>query len=350
MTLPLFNPPFNPPSAWRQREFTKEETDKLVEMWQAGKSYSQIAAALGRTRNSCISKGNRLGLKRLPGPTAKAPVQKAPEDRPREAKAAGGTIGADTQAREIQRQDPNEEEGSEGCRQCSRAAEAEFLSLAGRGSNGPGLSLLCSKMPPWCLLLRRTHGTITGTKMAAGGEMMGKRSSFPRIDKDAYDTWDPAAVKPLRPLLPDFFTYAEPCAGAFSLCTQLNDMGGQCRLACDIQPRHPHVIFGDFLNLKQEHLNGIDYIITNPPWSRPVLHEMIDHALRLQKPTWFLFDADWMHTQQSIDYLHHLHAIVSVGRVKWIANSAYSGKDNVAWYLFDGTRVTKSQTKFYGRA
>ena len=40
--------------------------------------------------------------------------------------------------------------------------------------------------------------------------------------------------------------------------------------------------------------------------------------------------------------------IVSVGRVKWIAGSKFTGKDNAAWYLFD--RPKNVPAEFYGRA
>ena len=70
---------------------------------------------------------------------------------------------------------------------------------------------------------------------------------------------------------------------------------------------------------------------------------MIEH-LSKQKPTWLLFDADWMHTKQSIPYLRYLHKLVSVGRIKWFGNM--TGKDNCAWYLFDREA---NNTIFYGR-
>jgi hypothetical protein len=54
-------------------------------------------------------------------------------------------------------------------------------------------------------------------------------------------------------------------------------------------------------------------------------------------PTWLLFDADWMHTRQSAPFMPHLRKIVSVGRVKWIPDSPFTGKDNCCWYLFDQT-------------
>jgi hypothetical protein len=42
-----------------------------------------------------------------------------------------------------------------------------------------------------------------------------------------------------------------------------------------------------------------------------------------------------------------LRKIVSIGRVKWIEDSAGSGKDNAAWYLFDAIKA--GPTEFYGR-
>jgi len=51
-------------------------------------------------------------------------------------------------------------------------------------------------------------------------------------------------------------------------------------------------------------------------------------------PTWLLFDADWMHTKQAEEYLSRCEKIISVGRLKWIADSDHAGKDNCAWYLF----------------
>ena len=90
-----------------------------------------------------------------------------------------------------------------------------------------------------------------------------------------------------------------------------------------------------------------DYIITNPPWNRKILHPMIDHFAD-QKPTWLLFDSDWMHTKQSIPYLKMLKKVVSVGRVKWIEGSASVGKDNCCWYLFENTFQFNS-IEFCGR-
>ena len=52
-----------------------------------------------------------------------------------------------------------------------------------------------------------------------------------------------------------------------------------------------------------------EYIITNPPWNRKILHPMIEHFADF-KPTWLLFDADWMHTKQSTPYLSILKRLL----------------------------------------
>jgi hypothetical protein len=65
------------------------------------------------------------------------------------------------------------------------------------------------------------------------------------------------------------------------------------------------------------------------------------------RPTWLLFDADWMHTKQAIPYLQYCSKVVAIGRVKWIEDSKFTGKDNACWYLFDKNEM--SGTQFYGR-
>ena len=52
-------------------------------------------------------------------------------------------------------------------------------------------------------------------------------------------------------------------------------------------------------------------------------------------PTWLLFDADWAHTRQSAQLIRHCSTIVPIGRVRWISDSPFTGKDNAAWYRFD---------------
>ena len=172
---------------------------------------------------------------------------------------------------------------------------------------------------------------------------MGKRSDFERVPRDFYPT-PLSAVAPLQLFLPDQFTYTEPCAGDGRLIDHLSEFGGICLQACDIEPRKEGVVEKDFSEVTP---TG-DYVITNPPWDRKILHPMIEHfVIKYHTPTWLLFDADWVHTKQSAQYIPYLRKIVSIGRVKWIEGSKSVGKDNCCWYLFDG--ILEFETKFYGR-
>lgn len=170
---------------------------------------------------------------------------------------------------------------------------------------------------------------------------MGKRSTFERRPMDDYATIDPAAVRPLIPHLRGIETFAEPCAGEGVLVRHLQGYGLRCVYSGDIREGV------DALDL--HFLGEADAIITNPPWTREVLHQMIRHFQR-QAPTWLLFDADWAHTKQSSPFIANCSHIVAVGRVKWILGSKHTGKDNCAWYRFhaqhhDGPRFIGQPAK-----
>lgn len=174
---------------------------------------------------------------------------------------------------------------------------------------------------------------------------MSKRSAkFARKPRDFYPT-PREAVLPLIPFLPTVFSYWEPCAGDFSLCLHLDALTESDALlteAIDIEPRSDSVDKGDALSRKAPH--NTMCIITNPPWSRDILHKMIPHFAS-QRPTWLLFDADWMHTRQARPYLRYCSDIVSVGRVSWEQNGV-SGFDNCCWYGFG---KFESKTNFHAR-
>lgn len=174
---------------------------------------------------------------------------------------------------------------------------------------------------------------------------MGKRSNFERVARDFYPT-PYEAVLPLNQHLPEETRYAEPCYGDGALQRSLSILGHTCTYASDIDPRADFCETADFTALDEFETYDADYIITNPPWDRKILHPMIEHFCNL-KPTWLLFDADWMHTRQSVMFMPWLAKIVSVGRVKWIPDSKMTGKDNCAWYLFDARHG--GVTEFVGR-
>ncbi len=170
---------------------------------------------------------------------------------------------------------------------------------------------------------------------------MGKRSNFERNPRDFYRT-PFAAAAPLMPYLKGR-TFAEPCAGDGCLVEHLRLLGMRCVHASDIAPQKDGIDTLDALDFTAP--DYADYIITNPPWRRDLLHPMIEH-FRKQRPTWLLFDADWMHTKQAAPYLPYCRMIASVGRVKWIADSKTTGKDNCCWYLFEDK---PGETIFRGR-
>ena len=173
---------------------------------------------------------------------------------------------------------------------------------------------------------------------------MGKRSDFDRIPRDFYPT-PMEAVLPLIGHLTYGAMFAEPCAGDGALIRALEAHGFSCDEALDIEPKTDLAYRADALDWTP--IGCADCIITNPPWARDVLHRMIPHFAAM-RPTWLLFDADWMHTRQSAQFLPLLRKVVSVGRVKWIPDSKMTGKDNCAWYLFDGKAT--GATVFVGRA
>lgn len=176
---------------------------------------------------------------------------------------------------------------------------------------------------------------------------MSKRSNFKRLVGDAYMTIDPKAVKPLLFFLEHKTMFIEPCAGACDLVDMLAEHGHICTHAMDIDPQDDRVNKGDALLIE---CPSPLPIITNPPWTRKVLHPMIEKFVTIAPEVWLLFDADWMHTKQAIPYLNkYCTDIVSVGRVKWIKDSKMSGKDNCAWYRFVEPSRKFVNTRFHNK-
>ena len=154
---------------------------------------------------------------------------------------------------------------------------------------------------------------------------MGKRSSFERREADFYPT-PRAAVLPLIPYLRAIKTFAEPCAGDGDLVRHLEGFGLRCTYQGDIRTGQDA--------LERDHYGAIDAIITNPPYSRDVLHKLIPHFQSISL-TWLLLPADFASTLQAVPFLGHCSDIVTIGRVKWFEHSKYTSKDNFAWYRFN---------------
>ena len=136
-------------------------------------------------------------------------------------------------------------------------------------------------------------------------------------------------------------TFAEPCLGEGKLAATLMDAGFKCVHVGDIQTGQ------DALTDPRLDILDVDAIITNPPWSRHLLHPMIWRFIEIA-PTWLLFDAAWAHTAQARPFLPFCSHIVSVGRVRWIDGTKWGGKDDAAWYRFEMAAV--GPPKFYNPA
>jgi hypothetical protein len=167
---------------------------------------------------------------------------------------------------------------------------------------------------------------------------MGKRSWFPRVDRDLYNT-PLKAVGPLLPWLTPETSFIEPCYGEGALRRALEGAG------------HRFVCGFDLPIDAREHHYGAkpgEVFITNPPyWGRPrELHPLILN-LSDQAPTWLLMSSDWLFNKTSGPLTKRLRRIVAIGRVKWIPDSPHVGKDNCAWLLFD--RPSRGLRFFIGR-
>jgi hypothetical protein len=153
---------------------------------------------------------------------------------------------------------------------------------------------------------------------------VGKRSSFARKPRDFYPT-PFKAVEPLLPFLRRVQRFAEPCEGKGDLVRHLEQAGLKCVYRGDMH-RGKNA-------LARDNYGRIDAIITNPPHTRDVMHKLIWHFQYIA-PTWLLIDLDWAANEHAVPYLPCCSDIVVIGRVKWIENSAHTGKENYGWYRF----------------
>ena len=162
---------------------------------------------------------------------------------------------------------------------------------------------------------------------------MGKRSNFSRRPRDFYAT-PIKAVAPLVSFLNGTKRFAEPCAGEGDLVRHLEMFGLKCVYQGDMHTGKNA--------LARNSYGKIDAIITNPPHTRSEMHKLIVHFQAIA-PTWLLIDLDWVANLQATPYLGKCSDIVIIGRVKWIEKSKFTGKENYAWYRFDGKNKTPTR-------
>jgi hypothetical protein len=175
---------------------------------------------------------------------------------------------------------------------------------------------------------------------------MGKRSNLEVTDRprDFWGTVDPDAMVPMFIERVRGKTYAEPCYGVGDLEDMLMEVA-ICKWRSDIRETVGCSKVLDALDITKEDLQGIDLIITNPPFKWEWLEPLLKHLPSL-KPTWLLLSADFMHNKRSQPYMLHCSEIVSVRRLYWQDNRV-KGKDNYCWYLFHDK--PQYNTKFWGR-
>jgi hypothetical protein len=167
--------------------------------------------------------------------------------------------------------------------------------------------------------------------------MMGKRSDFERREADFYQT-PRAAVAPLIPNLRGVRSFAEPCAGDGALVRHLESFGLRCVWQGDIRSGQDALAVDSY--------GAVDAIVTNPPYTRELMHRMIAHFSRIA-PTWLLLESDWAQTKQASPFMATCSDIVAIGRVKWIEGSKHTGKENFGWFRFDVRHTTGPA--FHGR-
>ena len=131
---------------------------------------------------------------------------------------------------------------------------------------------------------------------------------------------------PLIPHLRGIRTFAEPCAGDGALVRHLEAISLRCVYSGDIRSGQDALAINSY--------GKADVIITNPPYTRDLMHRLIAHFQRIA-PTWLLLESDWAQTKQASPFMAACTDIVAIGRVKWIEGSKHTGKDNFGWLRFD---------------
>ena len=139
---------------------------------------------------------------------------------------------------------------------------------------------------------------------------------------------------PLIPHLRGIRTFAEPCAGDGALVRHLEAISLRCVYSGDIRSGQDALAINSY--------GKADVIITNPPYTRDLMHRLIAHFQRIA-PTWLLLESDWAQTKQASPFMAACTDIVAIGRVKWIEGSKHTGKDNYAWYRFDAGTQGRSR-------
>ena len=159
--------------------------------------------------------------------------------------------------------------------------------------------------------------------------MSQRDSGYERRERDLYETpeW---VTEALLPHLPRQLAIWEPAAASGKMARVLD-----AKLATDIDGHGGHLDF-----LRQALPNGINAIITNPPYESA--QEFIKHALNLTQGVGIVAmllrtDFDHAKTRQHLFGKHPAFAkkLVLTRRIKWFEDSTGSPSFNHAWFIWD---------------
>lgn len=172
-------------------------------------------------------------------------------------------------------------------------------------------------------------------------------SSYERKERDLYETHDFDAVYPLLPHIEHIKEYCEPCAASGILIEHLAFAAKRCTAAYDIQPLAEGIVEKDATTLTRDDLNSALTIITNPPWSWPVLKLLLMRFAVIGVSAWLLLESSFSQNVRSAPFMKRCERIVPVGRVYWEPNTEHKATFNVAWFFFRPDPV--AQTTSYPR-
>lgn len=161
-------------------------------------------------------------------------------------------------------------------------------------------------------------------------------SNFKKKKHDFYRSTDINIHSSLNNVLDRNVSFVEPCAGYADLINGLQHFGHRCVFASDLKIRRKTPEYVQELNafdLSEKHVRKASFIITNPPFTRSILHPMIEHFISL-RPTWLIFEADWAHTLQSIPFMPYCKTIISIGRIQWFKGTKGKSTKDFSWYFF----------------
>lgn len=180
---------------------------------------------------------------------------------------------------------------------------------------------------------------------------MSKRSNFKKNPRDYYQTFDRRAGDALAPFIKDVETFAEPFVGNGALVNQLQENHDKlCFWKSDIEPQ-PDVSFGltslvmDFSEVSSHDMRHCDVMITNPPFTKELFHEAIEHFTPMIN-CWWLNQADYIFNKGSSHIIDkYVTDVVTIGRLKWFKDTNQSSVDNFVWIKTSKTKY--GDTKFH---